>query len=246
MKHFDLTDFDAVAFDVEGTLADTIPTHHEARLQAFATHGYGHITRAQQELGPTYGSTPHDIIGGILHAAGEIEKSDPFKNHPTVQAIVATRVKVFGDLAAAGFKEMPGASQFVHDIAKHFQGKMALVTSSPEQFVRPFIEQEGLAQYFPHEYIISADTIQAEGLENKPAPDPFKLAMQRLDAKKLLVFEDTVSGAASAKQAGATVIALGFDKHNAKLFAAGKLPYPPDVVVANYDEAKKVLGMQAT
>jgi beta-phosphoglucomutase-like phosphatase (HAD superfamily) len=245
MKHIDLQSFDAVAFDVEGTLADTIPTHHQARLNAFAQHGYGHITREQHELGPTYGSTTSDIVGGILHTAGAIEKTGPFKDHPTVQEVVATRTKIFGDLAAAGFQEMPGAIEFVHRIAKYFPGKMALVTSSPERFIMPFVEHENLMQYFPHNLIISGDTVHEEGLENKPAPDPFRLAMQRLGARKLLVFEDTVSGAASAKQAGATVIALGFDKHNAKLFASSTLPYPPDAVVANYAEAAQLLGMSA-
>jgi len=65
--------------DVEGTLADTLPVHQAARLEAFAQHGYGHITPEQHALGPTYGSSTADITGGVLHAAGEIKKDGPFK-----------------------------------------------------------------------------------------------------------------------------------------------------------------------
>lgn len=52
MTEFKLTDFDAVAFDLEGTLADTMPTHHSTRLVAFEQHGFGHVTHEQHELGP--------------------------------------------------------------------------------------------------------------------------------------------------------------------------------------------------
>jgi beta-phosphoglucomutase-like phosphatase (HAD superfamily) len=53
MIEFKLTDFDAVVFDLEGTLADTIPTHHSTRMRAFEQHGFGNIIREQHELGST-------------------------------------------------------------------------------------------------------------------------------------------------------------------------------------------------
>jgi beta-phosphoglucomutase-like phosphatase (HAD superfamily) len=238
-----LKNYDAVAFDVEGTLADTIPIHHAARLDAFKAHGFGHITREQHELGPTYGSYPVDIIGGVLHAAGEIEKLEPFKNNPIVQAIIATKSKLFEELAKGGFNEMPGAADFVRNVATAFAGRIALVTSSPERFVIPFLGRYDLVQYFPDELIVNDDTIQAEGLAGKPAPDAYLLAMRRLKCINMLVFEDTVSGVASAKRAGATVVALGFNQQSAKLFESGELEYPPDLFARNYDEARTLLEM---
>jgi HAD superfamily hydrolase (TIGR01509 family) len=235
--------FDAVAFDVEGTLADTIPTHHIARAEAFKNHGYGHITPEQHALGPTYGSSTADIIGGVLHAAGEIQKDEPFKQHPIVQKVIASKMQLFGQLAAKGFDEMPEATSFVRTIATHFAGHMALVTSSPERFVLPFLQRFELTGYFPKDLVISEDTVTANGLEGKPAPDPYRLAMQRLGSKKLLVFEDTVSGVASAKAAGATVIALGFEPHNTRIFKEEELPYPPDALVSSYAEARALLGL---
>ena len=243
MKQLHWTDFDAVAFDVEGTLADTIPTHHTSRIQAFQDHGYGHITHEEHQLASTYGSSTEDIAGGVLHAAGEIEKDGPFKHHPVVQKVAATKIQLFEQLAASGFHEMPGAADFVKSIAAKFEGRMALVTSSPERFVLPFLDRYDLAKYFPGELIISEDTVMMLGLEGKPSPDPYKLAMQRLQSKKLLVFEDTVPGAAAAKAAGATVIALGFELHNTELFKVGNIPYPPDVLVSSYVEAKELLGL---
>lgn len=187
MNRINLKDYDAVAFDVEGTLADTIPTHHAARLEAFKAHGFGHITHEQLELGPTYGSYPADIIGGILHTA--------------------------------------------------------LVTSSRARFVTPFLDRYDLAQYFPEELIISDDTIQAEGLEGKPAPDAYLLAMRRLETANILVFEDAVTGVMSAKKAGAAVVALGFNQQNARLFQSTELSHPPDFFVEDYGVARNSLGM---
>lgn len=243
MHTLNLSNFDAVAFDVEGTLADTIPTHHAARLQAFGLHGFGHITREQHELGPTYGSSMPDIIGGILHAAGEIEKKGEFKDHPGVQDIMKSKAQLFEKLAAEGFTEMPGAIDFVRTVAAHFTGRMALVTSSPHRFVVPFLQRYGINNYFSDDLLISEDVVVTEGLHGKPSPDPYLLAKKRLHASRLLVFEDTVPGVEAAKKAGATVVALGFDKHNAALFKSGDILYPPDAFAAGYTEARQLLGI---
>jgi beta-phosphoglucomutase-like phosphatase (HAD superfamily) len=244
MVELKLTDFDGVAFDLEGTLADTIPTHHSTRLQAFEQHGFGNITREQHELGPTYGSSYLDIIGGILLAAGEIDAHIPFQQNKTVLDVVATKGQLFKAAAAKGFDAMPGAIDFVREMATHFAGRMAIVTSCEEEFISPFLDRYDLSQYFPGEHIIGHESVIAEGLEVKPSGDPYTLGMRRLHAKDLLVFEDTASGVASAKKAGATVIALEFDMQNSKLFKTGRLEYPPDAVVATYDEAAVLLGVE--
>jgi len=241
MKKIRLKDYDAVAFDVEGTLADTIPTHHRARKRAFDQHGYGHITPEQHALGPTYGSSTADIIGGVLHAAGEIEKEGLFKEHAVVRDVMTSKMRFFGEYAAQGFDAMPGAVEFVRAIVALRIGKVALVTSSRLQFVTPFLERYDLNRYFSDDLIISEDTVETEGLEGKPSADPYKLAMQRLHSDRLLVFEDTVPGVMSAKKAGATVIALSFDNESAKLFASNKLDFPPDAVARDYDEAMEML-----
>jgi beta-phosphoglucomutase-like phosphatase (HAD superfamily) len=183
MTEFKLTDFDAVAFDLEGTLADTIPTHHNTRIQAFERHGFGHITREQHELGPTYGSSHFDILGGILHAAGEIDSSVPFQQNKTVLNVIATKSGLFRAAAAKGFDAMPGAINSVRAIAPFFVGKTAIVTSSEEEFIFPFIERYDLGQYFPDEHVIGHESVVVEGLEVKPSGDPYGLGMRRLQAK---------------------------------------------------------------
>lgn len=236
--------YDALAFDIEGTLANTIPTHHAARLEAFSVHGFGHITQEQHNLGTTYGSYPTDIIGGVLHAAGEIEETGSFRDHPVVQAVVKTKSEIFEELAlTVGFDEMPGAIDFVNTVAPRFAGRMALVTSSAERLILPFLDRYDLNRLFAEDLVITDDTITSEGLRGKPSPDPYLLAERRLGSTNMLGFEDTVPGVASLKSAGATAIALGFDTENAKAFRSGTLEYPPDALAMNYAEAKTILGI---
>ncbi len=243
MQKLDLKSFDAVAFDFEGTLADTLPTHHTSRLAAFKQHGYGHITREEHELGPTYGSSNSDIFGGILRAAGEIDETIPFTENLHIQRVIKTKAALFAVIAAKGFEAMPGAIEFVRAIAPLYLDRLALVTSSKERFVLSFVKRYSLDEYFPRAHIIGDDTIVAEGLDSKPSADPYLLAIKLLKATNLLVFEDTVPGVAAAKKAGATVIALGFDAPNTKLFTENNLDYPPDIFFRDYNEAKEALGI---
>lgn len=241
-KQISMSDFDVVAFDVDGTLSNSIPAHHEARLKGFAAEGFGHITREQHELGPTYGSTSADIVGGVLHAAGEIVDDVPFAEHPVVQRVRAARNRFFDEAASKGFEEQPGATDFVKLVASHFaKGNIAFVTSSPFRHVSPFMERYGLDAIIPEDLIIDEEVIIVEGLAPKPLPDPYQLAKKRMGATNMLVFEDTLSGIESAKRAGATVVAMGFDRYNRARFEAAA--YPPDAIAMSYDEARALLDL---
>ncbi|MCX6728377.1 MAG: HAD family phosphatase [Candidatus Saccharibacteria bacterium] len=243
MRRMKLSDYDAIAFDVEGTLADTIPTHHAARLQAFSELGYGNITAQQHELGKTYGSSSSDIIGGVLHEAGVIKENGPYNENPVVQEALDLKMRLYEQAAEAGFNAMPGAVEFVESVASRYIGRMALVTTSQERFVTSFLEKYDLLKYFARDLIIGEDTIKSEGINGKPAPDSYNLAKKRLHADSLLVFEDTAPGTIAAKKAGATVVAVAFEPNNTKLFESGTLEYPPDLLVKDYGEARRILGI---
>ncbi|HJQ08864.1 MAG TPA: HAD family phosphatase [Candidatus Saccharimonadales bacterium] len=241
MKQFNLSDFDAVAFDFDGTLANTIPIHHKARQEAFKRHGFGHITKAQHALGPIYGSTAHDIIGGILQAAGEIKKIGPFDQHETVKAVAVTRKQLVSALVSKGLDEMPGATDFLKAIHSRFHNKVAIVTASPAGWVLPFMKRYKLDEILATDLLIDEEVVTRLQLGYKPSPDPYNLAKQRLGARRLLVFEDNAAGVESAKRAGATVIAMGFEKEIVRQFETKK--YLPDVIAMSYNEARYILSM---
>jgi beta-phosphoglucomutase-like phosphatase (HAD superfamily) len=236
-----LEQFDGVAFDAEGTLLDSIPAHHDARCLAFANLGY-EIDQEHQANATQYGSTPLAIIGTIMHRAGLIKTTD-FANEPSVADAVALKETYYSQLARAGFKEMPEASSFFAAIATRRPGKTAIVTAAPQKYVTPFLDSYDIGHHLDSEHLISADTIQVLGLQPKPASDGYQLAKNRLQAHNLLVFEDSPPGVAAAKKAGATVIALSFDKASRVAFATDRLAYPPDYVVESYQEARELLNI---
>jgi beta-phosphoglucomutase-like phosphatase (HAD superfamily) len=238
-----LSNFDAVAFDMEGTIADTIPTHHQTRLAAFEQHGFGDISLEEHHKGSRYGSSNHDILGGILHATGKIDNDIPFEDNAIVQDVVASKLLLFRAAASQGFKAIPGAIDLIEKIAPRFPGKMAIVTSCEEEFLLPFVARYELQRFFPPEHLIGLETTAQAGLRGKPAGDPYRLAMKRLGAKKLLVFEDTIPGIAAGKRAGATVIAFAHNEEDYHDFQSVGLEYPPDFVVRTPNEAAGLLNL---
>jgi HAD superfamily hydrolase (TIGR01509 family) len=92
----------------------------------------------------------------------------------------------------------PGVIDLLHAIDL----PMAVVTSSGRDEARAKVDRGGLAGFF--QLIVSVDDVTRA----KPAPDPFLLAAEKLgvDPARCLVFEDSDTGAASARAAGCVVV----------------------------------------
>lgn len=88
--------------------------------------------------------------------------------------------------------------------------KTALVTSSERWMMEKIVNQIGIAIFF--DVLISGDDVVA----NKPAPDPYVLAIARLNSKKTFAFEDTTPGILSAIEAGAIVFGVKNDYNTDK------------------------------
>lgn len=81
---------------------------------------------------------------------------------------------------------------------------LALVTSSIRWMMETALSLTGLGKFF--DATICADDVQRE----KPAPDPYLLALKHLDlpANNAVIIEDSETGIAAAKAAGVPVIAI--------------------------------------
>jgi beta-phosphoglucomutase len=246
MIAMDIHSFQAIAFDFDGTLADNIAAHHEARMRAFADHGLGHITREQHERGPEYGTKSYEIIGGILHEAGVLDTSKPYMNTTLIDEIIASRNTYFKELAVRGFNEHPGAVDLILALlAAGFGNRMGIVTVSPyEGHVEPFLRRYRLLEVIPRQFVVDESVLLAHNLQHKPAPDAYTFAMQLLhvtEPARLLVIEDTTHGVEAAKLAGATVIALANVTTPREMFEAAA--YRPDVIIDTFAEARTLLGV---
>jgi HAD superfamily hydrolase (TIGR01509 family) len=179
--------FDAVIFDLDGTLIDTEVLNQAAGVEAFAQCG---IT----------------IEAAFLHAL--IGKDDESGAHiiraafPQIDfaAYEANWFAAVGRNYAAGIPLKPGA------LALLAQTKLAkaLATSSTRAQADHKLAITGIGAHFQH--IITFDDVERA----KPAPDPFLLAARLLGVApaRCLVFEDSELGAEAAFCAGMTVVQI--------------------------------------
>ncbi|HMO07668.1 MAG TPA: HAD family phosphatase [Paracoccaceae bacterium] len=179
------TPFDAVVFDLDGTLLDTESITHAAGIAAFAAQGIA-------------------VDPGFLHALVGVDDATSASRiataFPAMEMAAFARVwlaEVHGR-QAAGIALKPGAADLLHAIAQ----PKALATSSQRASADRKLALTGLAVHFAH--VITVDDVARP----KPAPDPFLRAAALLgaDPARCLAFEDSDTGAASARAAGFTVV----------------------------------------
>lgn len=180
--------FDAVIFDLDGTLVDTESLMFAAGQVAFARHG--------QTLSPA-------LFASILGTDG------PTGNRILTEALPGVDLPALNvDWDAeihlrfnAGIPAKSGAEDLLRQL--HTAGTpIAVATSSGIKAATRKLGSSGLARFF--DVVVTAEDVT----QRKPAPDPYLLAAQRLgvDPARCLAFEDSAPGTRSALAAGMTVV----------------------------------------
>ncbi|RID92829.1 HAD family phosphatase [Gemmobacter lutimaris] len=177
--------FDAVIFDLDGTLIDT-------ESVAMRT-GRGILAEMELEAGD---DLFHALIGkdgpsGQLLLRARFPQAD-------VAALVQRWDAAFHAALDGDVPLKPGAKELLERIDL----PMALCTSSARESGLRKLEMAGLSQHFVH--VITRDDVTAP----KPHPEPYLLTAERLGVTpaRCLVFEDSETGAQSARMAGCVVV----------------------------------------
>jgi len=178
-----LQDHDALLFDCDGTLADTMPAHYRAWLCVTEHHG---LTFDEDRFYSMGGRPTGDIIATLAREAGlEIDIA-----------------------AAAEMKEMAFLEQVesvapidpVIEVIHRCRGRvpMAVVTGGYRHVCRQILQQLGIEDCFDL-IVASEDTAR-----HKPDPDPYLEAARQLGALPggCVVWEDSDLGIEAARRAG--------------------------------------------
>ena len=186
----------AVLFDMDGTLVDSEKLWDVAIQQLYARFG--------GELTP---EVRRSTVGGSAEGVMRIVYTDLGMDlDPDHMAATADWLhEITGELFDAGLPWCDGAQDLLDALAQA-EVPMALVTNT-----RRGLTERALASIGRHYF--TASVCGDEVARGKPAPDPYQraAALLGLHPAQCLAVEDSVTGAASAEEAGCPVLVVPND-----------------------------------
>ena len=181
--------FDAVVFDLDGTLIDTENLCNAAGVAACAEMGLPVDLAFFETLAVIHDDERVRLISA--HVGTTVDKPAFFAEWDRQCAI----------RFAEGIPLKPGATDLLARLSD-LGLPLGLATSSRRQPAHDKLRLAGLDVWF--QSVVTFDDVPAA----KPAPDPYLLSAARLNADpvRCLAFEDSETGARSAHAAGLTVV----------------------------------------
>lgn len=177
--------YDALFFDLDGTLIDTESIALATGLAAFAAAGHAVDEAFMHRLVGRDEPTAASIIRAAIPEAD-------------LETINRAWRKAFAEGVDLGLPLKPGAAELL-GLARQ---PLAIVTSTGREGAHRKLGIAGIAASFAH--VVTLDDVTAP----KPAPDPYLLAASLFGfaPERCLVFEDSEAGAEAAHRAGCVVV----------------------------------------
>ena len=203
---------EAVLWDMDGVIADTIQYHYGAWRDILKTMG---ITLTLEEFRPLFGQR-HDNI--IRYALGSK------LTHEQIEALSDKKQALYRRRVAKDIRALPGAIELIKALNKN-KIKISLASSATKENVDVIIQGLGIEKYF------QAFVNGTEVAEGKPSPLIFQLAAKKLGVPPAdcVVLEDAIAGVAAAKAGGMKCVAVTNSLPREKLKAA-------DLIVDSLEE----------
>ncbi|WGE36192.1 beta-phosphoglucomutase family hydrolase [Actinobacillus genomosp. 1] len=182
-----LDQYQALIFDMDGTIIDTMPSHAKAWEITGEHFGYQVDSSVMYELG---GATTYTIGREIMQRA----------NMPMelLEEVVQMKRKIAMDLTYEHSSLLPA-----FEIIQYYSGKKPLAVGTGAHRIQAYklLDKFNLRPYF--NTIVDADDVK----EHKPSPETFLLCAERLgvDPQHYLVFEDADLGIQAALAGGMDV-----------------------------------------
>lgn len=194
--------YDAVLFDMDGTLVATEDAWFEAERSLAARHG---VDLPPEAEGLLHGLDAHGLMTALTDRYGLDADPDAFL------LALGTEIGEHLDTAPA----RPGAAELITAVAAADLPR-AVVSNSPHAAIRATLAPHPWAAALPRR--ISVDDVE----RGKPEPDIYLHAAERLDVAidRCLVVEDSSAGVTAAVRAGATCAAVTHGERPASDFVA--------------------------
>ncbi len=178
-------EFNGYIFDLDGTLADTMPLHYRAWEQALRNAGLE--GRLDEDYFYELGGVPSRRVALLLgrHHGVKLDPERVYKDKEAIFMGSLQKLELIGPVV-----EFARKASTTHPVA--------LASGGTRDVVRSTLEKTGLAPLFP--VVVTADDVE----HGKPAPDMFLLAARLMGVAPVscLVFEDGQPGIQAAEAAG--------------------------------------------
>lgn len=178
---------DAIIFDFDGTIGDTMQIWKQTDAIFFARRGIDYHSLAISFQGMS-----------MTEAARMVKERFQFKE--SIEEIRAEWIAITEGFYKKEARPKPYAKRFIMR-AKESGYTLAVATSNAKELILPLFERWGLKDCF--DYVLTS----CEAGKGKPSPDVYVAVAEFLGLvpAKCLVFEDTLEGVVAAKDAGMQV-----------------------------------------
>lgn len=212
----------AVLFDLDGTLVDSVPDLSHAIDRMLARMG-------QEPVGETavrqwVGNGAQMLVRRALARHMDITTANV---HPVIfDQAYPLFLRLYGEQLAARSVLYPGV-QHCLDLLKAEGVPMAVVTNKPMQFTAPMLDGFGLSGYF--DCVLGGDSLA----QKKPDAAPLLQAMQELGSRPetTLMVGDSVNDLQAARAAGCPVACVPYGYNHGQNIADSQ----PDLMVEQLD-----------
>jgi HAD superfamily hydrolase (TIGR01509 family) len=205
---------EAILFDLDGVIASSevqkSEAHVETVLELNGTPSQSLITLYADVIGLSYEETRDRFLEcGNIAGTPEVKKA----YRELYRSIYRTKLQEV--------RLAPGAQQLLQALSGR-RYRIGLVSSAHSEEVTTILGRNQIEQFFGA--IVTAESVKNQ----KPAPDPYRRALELLDLENrpalAIVFEDTWAGITAAQAAGLKVFAVRHQfNHKQKLNEAERI-----------------------
>lgn len=214
----------AIIFDVDGTLVDSVDLHAQAWVDAF--HDFGHEVDFEDARGQI-GKGGDQLLPVFLTDAAIANHGPKLEEH---------RGKIFKDRYMAQVTVFPMVRELFEHVLANGQ-KVGLASSAKQDELQSYKQIANIAD------LVETEISSSDAQRSKPHPDIFQAALDRLgcvDPADIVVIGDTPYDAEAAAKAGLRSVGLlcgGWSADDLKAAGCIAVYRDPADLLANYDRS---------